>query len=55
MARRRINVGANVKDRDLGGFVAELQKKVTAQVTLPPGYYFEWAANSITCSVPGSI
>ncbi len=42
MARRRINVGVNVKDRDLGGFVAELQKKVTGQVTLPPGYYFEW-------------
>jgi cobalt-zinc-cadmium resistance protein CzcA len=42
MARRRINVGVNVKDRDLGGFVAELQKKVMAQVKLPPGYYFEW-------------
>ena len=42
MARRRINVGVNVKGRDLGGFVAELQDKVTKQVKLPPGYYFEW-------------
>lgn len=42
MARRRINVGVNVIDRDLGGFVAELQQKVERQVQLPPGYYFEW-------------
>jgi cobalt-zinc-cadmium resistance protein CzcA len=42
MAKRRINVGINVRDRDLGGFVAELKKKVEQQVTLPPGYYYEW-------------
>ncbi|MBZ5699112.1 MAG: CusA/CzcA family heavy metal efflux RND transporter [Acidobacteriia bacterium] len=42
MARRRINVGVNVVDRDLGGFVAELQQEVARQVQLPPGYYFEW-------------
>ncbi|MBI2681189.1 MAG: efflux RND transporter permease subunit [Candidatus Solibacter usitatus] len=42
MARRRINVGVNVIDRDLGGFVAELQQKIERQVPLPPGYYFEW-------------
>ena len=42
MARRRINVGINVADRDLGGFVAELQQKVARQVQLPPAYYFEW-------------
>ena len=42
MAKRRIVVGVNVKDRDLGGFVAELQQKVDAQVKLPAGYYFEW-------------
>jgi cobalt-zinc-cadmium resistance protein CzcA len=41
-AKRRIVIGINVKDRDLGGFVAELQQKVQAQVTLPSGYYFEW-------------
>jgi len=42
MAKRRIVVGVNVRDRDLGGFVAELQKKVRQKVSLPPGYYFEW-------------
>jgi len=42
MAKRRINVGINVKDRDLGGFVAELQQKVQQQVQLPSGYYYEW-------------
>jgi cobalt-zinc-cadmium resistance protein CzcA len=41
-AKRRIVVGINVKDRDLGGFVAELQQKVDAQVKLPEGYYLDW-------------
>ncbi len=40
--KRRIVVGINVKDRDLGGFVAELQQVVDAQVKLPEGYYLEW-------------
>lgn len=42
MAKRRVNVGVNVRDRDLGGFVADLQRRVREQVQLPPGYYFEW-------------
>ncbi|BBL71530.1 efflux RND transporter permease subunit [Methylogaea oryzae] len=42
MAKRRIVVGINVRDRDLGGFVAELQKAVAGQVSLPEGYYLEW-------------
>jgi cobalt-zinc-cadmium resistance protein CzcA len=42
MARRRIVVGVNVRDRDLGGFVAELQQKVGREVALPAGYYYEW-------------
>ncbi|MBM3736496.1 MAG: efflux RND transporter permease subunit [Acidobacteria bacterium] len=42
MAKRRVVVGVNVRDRDLGGFVAELQQKVERQVKLPSGYYFEW-------------
>jgi cobalt-zinc-cadmium resistance protein CzcA len=41
-AKRRVVVGVNVQDRDLGGFVAELQKKIRSQVQLPSGYYFEW-------------
>lgn len=42
MSKRRIVVGINVRDRDLGGYVAELQQEVRAQVSLPPGYYYEW-------------
>jgi cobalt-zinc-cadmium resistance protein CzcA len=41
-AKRRIVVGVNVKGRDLGGFVAELQSAVDAKVKLPEGYYLEW-------------
>lgn len=39
MAKRRLVVGINVRDRDLGGFVAELQKMITARVDLPDGYF----------------
>jgi cobalt-zinc-cadmium resistance protein CzcA len=42
MAKRRIVVGINVRDRDLGGFVTDLQEKVEREVKLPAGYYFEW-------------
>ena len=42
MGKRRIVVGVNVQNRDLGGFVAELQRKVAAQVPLPAGYFLEW-------------
>ena len=42
LGKRRIVIGVNVKDRDLGSFVAELQQKVEAQVKLPEGYYLEW-------------
>ncbi|MDX2268484.1 MAG: CusA/CzcA family heavy metal efflux RND transporter [Bryobacter sp.] len=41
-AKRRIVVGVNVADRDLGGFVAELQQMVARDVKLPSGYYLEW-------------
>jgi cobalt-zinc-cadmium resistance protein CzcA len=41
-AKRRIVVGVNVRDRDLGGFVAELQSKVASAVKLPSGYFLEW-------------
>ena len=42
MAKRRVTVGVNVRGRDLGGFVAELQERVRAQVPLPAGYYLAW-------------
>jgi len=41
-AKRRIVVGVNVRDRDLGGFVTELQQKVQSKVKLPEGYYLVW-------------
>ena len=37
--KRRVVVTANVRDRDLGSFVAETRAKVDAEVTLPPGYW----------------
>ncbi len=41
-AKRRIVVGVNVKDRDLGSFVTELQLAVDSKIKLPEGYYLEW-------------
>jgi len=41
-AKRRVVVGANVHERDLGGFVAELQQRTAKEIKLPPGYYFAW-------------
>ena len=46
MAKRRIVVGINVRDRDLGGFVAELQQKVGEQVTFPPAVLLSSGAAS---------
>ncbi len=40
-AQRRIVVQANVRGRDLGGFVAEAQQKM-ASMPLPPGYFIDW-------------
>jgi len=37
--KRRLVVSANVRGRDLGGFVTEVQQKIDQQVTLPPGYW----------------
>jgi Cu(I)/Ag(I) efflux system membrane protein CusA/SilA len=33
----------NVRGRDVGGFVEQAQRKVAAQVKMPPGYYIEWS------------
>ena len=41
-AKRRVVVGANVHERDLGGFVAELQQRTAKEIQLPSGYYFVW-------------
>lgn len=41
-AKRRVVIGANVHERDLGGFVAEVQERVAREIKLPTGYYFVW-------------
>ena len=40
--RRRLMVNANVRGRDLGGFVTEAQRKIEQQVKLPTGYSLEF-------------
>jgi heavy metal efflux system protein len=40
--KRRIVVTANVRGRDLGSFVSDIQAAVNAQVELPPGYWLEY-------------
>jgi cobalt-zinc-cadmium resistance protein CzcA len=39
---RRITVEANVRGRDLAGYVAEARRAVAAKLGLPPGYYVTW-------------
>lgn len=41
-SQRRIVVQANVRGRDMGGFVEEAQQRVAEQVDLPPGYIVQW-------------
>ncbi len=40
--KRRLVVSANVRGRDLGGFVADVQTQIEREVTLPPGYWLEY-------------
>lgn len=43
--KRRLAVTANVRDRDLGGFVAELQRTIEARVHVPAGYWIEYGGS----------
>ncbi len=40
--KRRVVVQANVRNRDIGSFVAEAQDVMAAEVKLPSGYWLEW-------------
>ena len=40
--KRRVVVGANVRGRDLGSFVADVRRSVEARVEIPPGYWVEY-------------
>jgi len=43
--KRRIVVTANVRDRDLGSFVADLQAAVGRQVQVPAGYWIDYGGS----------
>lgn len=62
-AQRRIVVQCNVRNRDVGSFVKEAQRKLVS-LKLPPGYYMQWsgqfenqqrAMKKLTLVVPLSI
>ncbi len=40
--KRRVVVTANVRGRDLGSFVSEVQQRVGIEVEVPPGYWVEY-------------
>jgi heavy metal efflux system protein len=40
--QRRIVIQSNVRGRDIGGFVAEAQRRIAAAVRLPTGYFMAW-------------
>jgi cobalt-zinc-cadmium resistance protein CzcA len=40
--QRFITIQANVRDRDIGSFVAEADAAIAEQVDLPPGYFLKW-------------
>ncbi|MGH7960575.1 MAG: efflux RND transporter permease subunit, partial [Candidatus Binatia bacterium] len=61
---RRLAVEANVRGRDLAGFVAEAQQAVERQVKLPAHYWIEWggqfenlqrASARLTIAVPMTL
>lgn len=41
-ARRRITIQTNVRDRDVGSFVADVQETISTEVDLPDGYYVRY-------------
>jgi heavy metal efflux system protein len=63
-AQRLVIVQANVRGRDLGGYVADVQRAISARVTLPPGVFLKYggqfenqerAMGRLRLVVPGSI
>ncbi len=62
--KRRVVVSANVRGRDIGSFVAEAQRRIEAEVKIPPGYWTSWggqfenlqaAAKRLQLVVPASL
>jgi len=42
-AQLAVYIYVDLRDRDIGGYVADAQKAVAAQVKFPPGYYAAWS------------
>ena len=40
--KRRVVVTANVRDRDIGSYVAEAQQRIQQEVKIPAGYWVNW-------------
>jgi cobalt-zinc-cadmium resistance protein CzcA len=40
--RRQISVRTNIRGRDQGGFAAEAQRRIAAEIVLPAGYQVAW-------------
>lgn len=40
--KRKLTVTSNVRDRDLGSFITEVQDRVASEAELPPGYWIEY-------------
>ncbi|HWN69414.1 MAG TPA: efflux RND transporter permease subunit, partial [Haliangium sp.] len=62
--QRRLAIMANVRGRDLAGFVAEAQARIEAEVQMPPGYVVEWggqfknleeASGRLAIAVPAAL
>jgi cobalt-zinc-cadmium resistance protein CzcA len=62
--KRRVVVTANVRGRDLGSFITEVQQKVGAEVEIPTGYWVSYggtfeqlisAANRLQLVVPAAL
>jgi heavy metal efflux system protein len=43
--KRRVVVTANVRGRDLGGFVSELKGRIDVRLKAPPGYWIEYGGS----------
>jgi cobalt-zinc-cadmium resistance protein CzcA len=41
-SQRRIVVGINLSDRDVGSYVEELQSRIDSRLSLPAGYYLQY-------------
>ena len=59
--KRRVVVAANVRGRDLGSFIADLQTRIEREAEIPPGYWVDYggtfeqlqsAAKRLTLVVP---